>query len=137
MHMSNLAIKVNESWPVSVNPMDVSVDEAGPVSRTSKAQDGVGSFAFADIYLRGAPCFLKGMMLQARGEDVKGTLRKPDAGVLAFENGACELTATPLFLTVAMSAADENSLADMQAYFEDKLRTLSPQTKIEIDRRNK
>lgn len=137
MHMSNLAIKVNESWPVAVNPMDVSGDKAAPVSRTSKAQDGADRFAFADIYLRGAPCYLKGMMLQARGGDVKGTLNKPDAGVLAFENGACELSATPLFLTVAMSATDEDSLAGMQTYFEDKLRTLSPQTRIEIEWRNK
>lgn len=137
MHMSNLAIKVNEAWPDAVKSMDVSVEDTSPVSQTSKQQSGVDSFAFADIYLRGAPCYLKGMMLQARGEDVKGTLRKPDAGLLAFEKGACELSATSLFLTVAMSAADEESLAEMQAYFEDKLRTLSPKTSFEIDWRNK
>jgi len=137
MHMSNLAVKVTGAWPVTGSNMDVPANELICSAQTSKAEYGVDSFAFADIYLRGAPCFLKGMMLQARGEDVKGTLRKPDAGVLAFENGACELTATQMFLTVAMSAADEAGLADMQAYFEEKLRTLSPQTNIEIEWRNK
>lgn len=125
--MSNLAIKVNEAWPDAVKSIDVSIDGTSPVSQTSKQQSGVDSFAFADIYLRGAPCYLKGLMLQARGEDVKGTLHKPDAGVLAFENGACELTATPRFMTVAMSAADKESLAEMQAYFEDRLRSLAPE----------
>lgn len=137
MHMSNLAIKGNEAWPDAVKSMDASIEDTSSVSQTSKQQNGVGRFAFADIYLRSAPCYLKGLMLQARGEDVKGSLHKPDSGALAFENGACELSATSLFLTVAMSAADEESLAEMQAYFEDKLRTLSPQTKLEIDWRNK
>ncbi|HAI31693.1 MAG TPA: hypothetical protein DCM48_19515 [Thalassospira sp.] len=137
MHMSNLAINVKESWPAAVESMDVSIEDASPVSETSKQQDNVDSFAFADIYLRNAPCFLKGMLLQARGDNVEVSLRKPDAGLLAFEKGACELSATYLFLTVAMSAADEESLAEMQAYFEQKLRTLSPQAKFEIDWRNK
>ncbi|NIY76459.1 DUF2218 domain-containing protein [Thalassospira sp. HF15] len=137
MHMSNLAIKVNEAWPDAVKSMDVSIEGTSPVSQTSKQQSGADSFAFADIYLRSAPCYFKGLMLQARGEDVKGTLREPDAGLLMFEKGACELSATSLFLTVAMSAADENSLVEMQTYLEDKLRTLSPQTKFEIEWRNK
>ncbi|KJE36628.1 hypothetical protein UF64_02815 [Thalassospira sp. HJ] len=137
MHMSNLAIKVNDAWPDAVKSLDVSGDQTSPAAHTSKQQSDADSFAFADIYLRSAPCYLKGLMLQARSEDVKATLRKPDAGILAFEKGACELSATSLFLTVAMSAADEDSLAEMQAYFEDKLRTLSPKTSFEIDWRNK
>ena len=137
MHMSNLAIKVNEPWPSGGNPIDVSIEETVPVSRSATAQDTADSFAFADIYLRGAPCYLKGMVLQARGENVTATLRKPDAGILTFEDGACELSATSLFLTVAMSAADEKSLAEMQTYFEDKLRTMAPQANFEIDWRNK
>jgi hypothetical protein len=137
MHMSNLAIKENGSWPDAVKTMDASGDQTSPGTVTAQQKVDADSFAFADIYLRGAPCYLKGLILQARSENVKSTLRKSDTGLLAFNKGACELKATQMFLTVAMSAADEESLAAMQTYLEDKLRTLSPQTNFEIDWRNK
>lgn len=120
--MSNLALKMNDGWPDAVKSTELSIND--------------GVFAFADIYLRNAPCYLKGLMLQARG-DVKGKLRGPDAGLLAFEDGACDVSASSLFLTVAMAATDEAALSDMQAYIENKLRTMSPQTRIDFDWRNK
>lgn len=134
--MSNLAIKMNDGWPDAVKSTDLPSDDTTPMSKTASGQKGGDSFAFADVYLRNAPCYLKGLILQARG-DVKGKLSAPDTGLLAFENGACEISATSLFLTVAMSATDEASISDMQAYFEDKLRTMSPQTRIEFDWRRK
>jgi hypothetical protein len=133
--MSNLAINLNGSWPGAVTSADLPIENASS-PKTASGQESAGSFAFADIYLRHAPCYLKGLMLQARGE-VKGKLRGPDAGVLAFEDGACEVSATSLFLTVSASATDDISLAHMQAYIEDKLRTMSPQTDIEFDWRYK
>ncbi len=137
MHMSNLAVKAKAAWPDAVKSRDIAVDEMSPVARQSKHKGDTDRFAFADIYLRNAPCYFKGLMLQARGENVKASMRKSDAGVLVFEKGACEISASSMFLTVAMSATDEQSLADMQSYFDDKLRAMSPQSGVEIDWRHK
>ncbi|MHC8494957.1 DUF2218 domain-containing protein [Thalassospira sp. SM2505] len=95
-------------------------------------QDMDANYCFADIYVRNAPSYLKGFLGSVQ-EPIHGELRDPNTGLLAFEDGVCEISATSSFLTVAMSASDDKGLDQIRGYFEEKLRSLSDQQIIEFD----
>jgi len=94
------------------------------------------NYCFADIYVRNAPCYLKGLLGDVQ-EPVHGELRDPNRGLLAFEDGVCEISASSSFLTVAMSASDGKGLDQIRDYFEENLRRMSKQQVIEVDWRKK
>ena len=95
-------------------------------------QDMDANYCFADIYLRNAPRYLEGFLGSVQ-EPVHGELRDANKGLLAFEDGVCEISASSSFLTVAMSASDGKGLDQIRGYFEEKLRSLSDQQVIEFD----
>ncbi len=90
---------------------------------------------FADIYVRNAPVYLKGFTGEPDGS-VKAELRDSNKGLLAFDQGVCEITASSSFLTVAMSASDDDQLDQIRDYFEQTLRNMSVEKAIEIEWRN-
>ncbi|MCC9624480.1 DUF2218 domain-containing protein [Thalassospira sp. MA62] len=132
--MSNLATKLDDSWPDAVASSDVT-GERRSARTTAPVRNGAACCAFADIYLRNATLYLEGV-LQQDEVGAAGELRTSTKGVLTFDKGACEISASRSFLTVAMSAADEDTLSAMQASFEKNLRTVSPSELIEIDWRH-
>lgn len=125
--------------------VDANDKEAGLMDQEGEATSGnaqlseVGldqnmdaNYCFADIYVRNAPCYLKGFTGEPDGS-VKAELRDSNKGLLAFEQGVCEITASSSFLTVAMSASDTAGLDQIRDYFENKLRKMSAEKVIEFD----
>lgn len=94
------------------------------------------NYCFADIYVRNAPVYLQEFLGEAQ-EPVRGELRDPNRGLLAFEDGVCEISASSSFLTVAMSASDGKGLDQIRDYFEENLRRMSNQQVIDVDWRKK
>ena len=90
------------------------------------------NYCFADIYLRNAPLYLHGFLGEVQ-EPVHSEMRDPNTGLLAFEDGVCEISASSSFLSVAMSASDDEGLQQIRNYFEQKLRKLSDQNILDFD----
>lgn len=113
---------------------DASADASGNTSHPDMELDREmdANYCFADIYVRNAPSYLKDFFGTVQ-KPVHGELRDPNTGLLAFEDGVCEISASSSFLTVAMSANDGKGLDQIRGYFEDKLRSLSDQQVIEFD----
>ena len=129
--------------------VDTDDKEAGLVDQEGKNTSGntqlseVGldqnmdaNYCFADIYVRNAPVYLKGFTGEPDGS-VQAELRDSNKGLLAFEQGVCEITASSSFLTVAMSASDNAGLDQIRDYFEQTLRKMSAEKAIEFDWRKK
>jgi len=102
------------------------------LSEVGLDRDMDANYCFADIYVRNAPCYLKGFTGEPDGS-VQAELRDSNKGLLAFEKGVCEITASSSFLTVAMSASDDAGLDQIRDYFEQTLRKMSDENAIEFD----
>ena len=106
------------------------------LSEVGLDQNMDANYCFADIYVRNAPVYLKGFTGEPDGS-VQAELRDSNKGLLAFEQGVCEITASSSFLTVAMSASDNAGLDQIRDYFEQTLRKMSAEKAIEFDWRKK
>lgn len=132
MLMSNLAVCMDEIWNCVGDRASAPSCNMANLSTIEAKQNIDSNYCFADIYLRNAPHYLEEFLADPQGS-VHGEMRGANKSVLAFDDGACEITASSSFLTVAMSASDQAELDRMRGYVEQKLRKISKFQPVDID----
>jgi hypothetical protein len=130
--MSDRIIKAQDIGEDKGDEASVSSSEMTNHPDMELDRDMDANYCFADIYVRNAPSYLQGVLGTVQ-EPVHSELRDANKGLLAFEDGVCEISASSSFLTVAMSASDGEGLDQIRGYVEEKLRSLSDHQVIEFD----